>query len=138
MQQSFSELGVSTRIVDVLAERDINTPFPIQVHVLRDALAGRDILAKAPTGSGKTLSFAIPVVERLDLADRRPSTLVLVPTRELASQVALEIASIAPRASRSRRSTGASRSTRRPSALAPRTCSSRRRAASTTCSSARR
>ena len=61
-----------------------------------DALAGRDILAKAPTGSGKTLSFAIPIVERLDVADRRPSTLVLVPTRELASQVALEIASIAP------------------------------------------
>jgi ATP-dependent RNA helicase RhlE len=96
MQQSFSELGVSTRIVDVLAERDISTPFPIQAHVLRDALAGRDILAKAPTGSGKTLSFAIPVVQRLDLNDRRPSTLVLVPTRELASQVALEIASIAP------------------------------------------
>jgi superfamily II DNA/RNA helicase len=96
MQQSFSEFGVSTRIVGLLAERDINTPFPIQAHVLRDALAGRDILAKAPTGSGKTLSFAIPIVERLDLADRRPSTLVLVPTRELASQVALEIASIAP------------------------------------------
>ena len=96
MQQSFSELGVSTRIVGLLAERDINTPFPIQAHVLRDALAGRDILAKAPTGSGKTLSFAIPIVERLDLGDRRPSTLVLVPTRELASQVALEIASIAP------------------------------------------
>ena len=97
MQQSFSELGVSTRIVGLLAERDINTPFPIQAHVLRDALAGRDILAKAPTGSGKTLSFAIPIVERLDVGDRRPSTLVLVPTRELASQVALEIASIAPR-----------------------------------------
>ncbi len=96
MQQSFSELGVSTRIVGLLAERDINTPFPIQAHVLRDALAGRDILAKAPTGSGKTLSFAIPIVERLDVGDRRPSTLVLVPTRELASQVALEIASIAP------------------------------------------
>ena len=97
MQQPFSELGVSTRIVGLLAERDINTPFPIQAHVLRDALAGRDILAKAPTGSGKTLSFAIPIVERLDVGDRRPSTLVLVPTRELASQVALEIASIAPR-----------------------------------------
>jgi superfamily II DNA/RNA helicase len=97
MQQSFSEFGVSTRIVELLAERDISTPFPIQEHVLRDALAGRDILAKAPTGSGKTLSFAIPVVERLDVDDRRPSTLVLVPTRELASQVALEIASIAPR-----------------------------------------
>ena len=96
MQQSFSELGVPMRIVGLLAERDIHTPFPIQAHVLRDALAGRDVLAKAPTGSGKTLSFAIPVVERLDVGDRRPSTLVLVPTRELASQVALEIASIAP------------------------------------------
>jgi superfamily II DNA/RNA helicase len=96
MQQSFSEFGVCARIVGLLAERDINAPFPIQAHVLRDALAGRDILAKAPTGSGKTLSFAIPIVERLDVGDRRPSTLVLVPTRELASQVALEIASIAP------------------------------------------
>ena len=60
MQQSFSSLGVPARIVDALAERDIHTPFPIQERVLRDALAGRDVLAKAPTGSGKTLSFAIP------------------------------------------------------------------------------
>jgi superfamily II DNA/RNA helicase len=52
MQQSFSEFGVSARIVRVLAGRDIHTPFPIQERVLRDALAGRDILAKAPTGSG--------------------------------------------------------------------------------------
>jgi len=96
MQQSFSDLGVSTRIVEKLAERDIQTPFPIQEHVLRDALAGRDVLAKAPTGSGKTLAFAIPLVERLTAGDRGLSALVLVPTRELASQVAVELASIAP------------------------------------------
>jgi superfamily II DNA/RNA helicase len=95
--QSFSELGVPARIVRVLSERDIHTPFPIQEGVLRDALAGRDILAKAPTGSGKTLSFAIPLVERLELGDARPSALVLVPTRELASQVAVEVASLAPK-----------------------------------------
>jgi len=95
--QSFSELGVPARIVRVLSERDINTPFPIQERVLRDALGGRDILAKAPTGSGKTLSFAIPLVERVDLGGKRPSALVLVPTRELASQVAVEIASLAPK-----------------------------------------
>jgi superfamily II DNA/RNA helicase len=95
--QSFSELGVPERIVRRLSERDIHTPFPIQEHVLRDALAGRDVLAKAPTGSGKTLSFAIPLVERLDLEGERPSALVLVPTRELASQVAVEIASLAPK-----------------------------------------
>src|SRR5262245_38288186 len=94
--QSFSELGVPARIVRGLSERDIHTPFPIQERVLRDALAGRDILAKAPTGSGKTLSFAIPLVERLNHDGGRPSALVLVPTRELASQVAVEIASVAP------------------------------------------
>ena len=66
MQQSFSDLGVPTRITRALAERDIHTPFPIQEQVLRHALAGRDLLAKAPTGSGKTLGFAIPIVERLE------------------------------------------------------------------------
>ena len=94
--QSFSELGVPARIVRGLIERGIHTPFPIQERVLRDALAGRDVLAKAPTGSGKTLAFAIPLVERLDQGDARPSALVLVPTRELASQVAVEVAALAP------------------------------------------
>ena len=94
--QSFSELGVSARIVRSLSERAIQDPFPIQERVLPDALAGRDILAKAPTGSGKTISFAIPLVERLEPGDAHPSALVLVPTRELASQVAVEIASLAP------------------------------------------
>ena len=97
MQQSFSKLGVSARIVGALAERDITAPFPIQEHVLRDALAGRDILAKAPTGSGKTIAFAIPLVERIDADGARPAAVVLVPTRELASQVAGEIEAVAPR-----------------------------------------
>ena len=96
MQQSFTDLGVPVRIMRALAERDIHIPFPIQEHVLRDALAGRDILAKAPTGSGKTLAFAIPIVERLEASERGPLAVVLVPTRELASQVAGEIEAIAP------------------------------------------
>ena len=96
MQQSFSDLGVCARIVRTLAERDIHTPFPIQAQVLRDALAGRDVLAKAPTGSGKTLAFAIPIVERIVAGDERPAAVVLVPTRELASQVAGELEAIAP------------------------------------------
>ena len=91
MQQSFSDLGVSSRIVRTLSERNITEPFPIQARVLTVALAGRDILAKAPTGSGKTLAFAIPIVERIARGDRRPAALVLVPTRELASQVAGEL-----------------------------------------------
>jgi ATP-dependent RNA helicase RhlE len=97
MQHSFSELGVPARIVRALAERDITTPFPIQAKVLREALAGRDILAKAPTGSGKTIAFAIPIVERVDAGDRRPVAVVLVPTRELALQVTGELEAIAPK-----------------------------------------
>ena len=94
--QSFLELGVSPRVADALAERDILAPFRIQGLVLPDALAGRDMLAKSPTGSGKTLAFAVPLVERLDASDGRPSGLVLVPTRELAAQVTAEIGTIAP------------------------------------------
>src|SRR5688500_18277962 len=97
MQQSFSTLGVPARIVRALAERDITAPFPIQTRVLGDALAGRDVLAKAPTGSGKTLAFAIPIVEGIDPSGRKPAALVLVPTRELASQVSDEIRAVAPR-----------------------------------------
>jgi ATP-dependent RNA helicase RhlE len=96
MQQSFQELGVPARIVRKLAERDIHAPFAIQARVLPEAFAGRDVLAKSPTGSGKTLSFAIPIVTQLEAGDRRPGALVLVPTRELASQVAGELEAVVP------------------------------------------
>ena len=91
MHHSFRELGVSSAVVDALAARSITTPFRIQALALPDALGGLDILAKAPTGSGKTLAFAVPIVERTSPADGRPSTLVLVPTRELATQVTDEL-----------------------------------------------
>ena len=94
-QESFRELGLSASVTDVLARNSITTPFPIQALVIPDAIAGRDVLAKSPTGSGKTLAFAGPIVERLDGSGGRPSALVLVPTRELASQVAGDFAPIA-------------------------------------------
>jgi ATP-dependent RNA helicase RhlE len=94
--QSFGKLGVSSRVTDALAAGSITEPFTIQSLVLPDALAGLDVLAKSPTGSGKTLAFAIPIVERTSPRDRRPSALVLVPTRELALQVTKELAAIAP------------------------------------------
>jgi superfamily II DNA/RNA helicase len=90
-QQSFRELGVSSRVADALAARSIVEPFRIQKYVLPDALAGLDILAKSPTGSGKTLAFAIPIAERTSPEDSRPCALVLVPTRELAGQVTDEL-----------------------------------------------
>ena len=87
-QQSFSDLGVAEPIVSALARRSIETPFSIQSLVLPQALAGGDVLARSPTGSGKTIAFAVPIAQRLDPTDSRPSALVLVPTRELARQVA--------------------------------------------------
>jgi ATP-dependent RNA helicase RhlE len=94
MQKSFHELGVSARIAQALAERDIHTPFPIQAQVLANALSGRDVLAQSPTGSGKTLAFAIPIVQGLRASGPRPAALVLAPTRELVGQVAGELALI--------------------------------------------
>jgi len=92
---SFRDLGVSQPVVDALAARGINAPFPIQAMVMQDAASGRDTLAKSKTGSGKTLGFALPIVERLDpAAEPKPAALVLVPTRELAQQVTEEFSMI--------------------------------------------
>jgi superfamily II DNA/RNA helicase len=92
---SFRDLGVSQPVVDALAARGIIAPFPIQAMVMQDAASGRDTLAKSKTGSGKTLGFALPIVERLDpAAEPKPAALVLVPTRELAQQVTEEFSMI--------------------------------------------
>jgi len=92
---SFESLGVSAAVTGALAARNITEPFRIQTLVLPDALDGRDILAKAPTGSGKTIAFGLPLVERTDPTGKAPSALVLVPTRELALQVAEELETFA-------------------------------------------
>jgi superfamily II DNA/RNA helicase len=87
---AFAELGVPAPLVEALARAGVTDPFPIQAAVLPDALAGRDILGRGRTGSGKTLGFAVPLVARLaggHTSASRPRGLVLVPTRELASQV---------------------------------------------------
>jgi len=86
---TFADLGVSTAVTAALASRNIDAPFHIQSLVMKDALAGTDILASSRTGSGKTLAFAIPIVERIK-AKTGIAALILVPTRELAAQVAVE------------------------------------------------
>jgi ATP-dependent RNA helicase RhlE len=93
--ETFRALGVRTQTADALEARGFHAPFRIQSLVLPDALAGRDILAKAPTGSGKTLAFGVPIVERTSAAGDQPAALVLVPTRELAQQVAGELEAVA-------------------------------------------
>jgi superfamily II DNA/RNA helicase len=91
---SFTGLGVPAPIARGLAARGIDAPFPVQVATLPDALAGRDVCGRAPTGSGKTIAFGIPLVAATHggrARPRRPLALVLTPTRELAGQVADEL-----------------------------------------------
>jgi superfamily II DNA/RNA helicase len=97
---SFADLGVPTVLVDALASAGINTPFPIQTATLPDSLAGRDVLGRGRTGSGKTYAFALPLLARLAAkpTKRRPGhprALILAPTRELASQIDASMAPLA-------------------------------------------
>ena len=92
--QTFAELGVDTRLVATLSSQGITTAFPIQALTISDALAGRDVCGKAKTGSGKTLGFGLPMLQRIAATPgptgsgpARPRGLVLLPTRELAVQV---------------------------------------------------
>jgi ATP-dependent RNA helicase RhlE len=92
---SFADLGVSNNVVRALSQRGIDQPFPVQQMVIRDALAGHDLLVQSPTGSGKTLAFGVPLVDRVEAGAEHLSALVLAPTRELASQIVDELASVA-------------------------------------------
>jgi ATP-dependent RNA helicase RhlE len=93
--ESFADLGVSRAVTSSLSAAGITEPFAIQRAVIGDAIAGRDVIAKSPTGSGKTLAFGVPLVDRIAADDRRPSGLVLAPTRELATQIVEDICAIA-------------------------------------------
>lgn len=89
---SFTDFGIPTPIVDLLASGGVTAPFPIQAKTLPDALAGRDILGRGRTGSGKTLGFVLPLVTRLSksrtrLQPKAPRAIILAPTRELANQI---------------------------------------------------
>lgn len=97
---SFTELGVPRALADALARQGIDTPFPIQTATLPSTLAGRDVLGRGRTGSGKTYAFVLPVLARLAASTtrrtpRRPRALILAPTRELASQIETAMAPLA-------------------------------------------
>jgi superfamily II DNA/RNA helicase len=94
---TFADLGVNPAVVEALAAQGITTPFPIQEQAIPIALRGTDLIGQARTGTGKTLAFGLPLLERITLPspDKRPQALIMCPTRELAIQVAgdLEVAS---------------------------------------------
>ncbi|MDL2081290.1 DEAD/DEAH box helicase [Streptomyces sp. GXMU-J15] len=88
---TFADLGLPEGVVRKLAQNGVTTPFPIQAATIPDALAGKDILGRGRTGSGKTLSFGLPTLARLSggrTEKHKPRAVILTPTRELAMQVA--------------------------------------------------
>ena len=104
---SFANLGVIDPIVQALDQVGITTPFPIQAMAIPIALTGTDMIGQARTGTGKTLAFGIPLLQRIVVPDERdyaqlampgaPQGLVVTPTRELASQVASDLAGASTR-----------------------------------------
>ncbi|TWG04563.1 superfamily II DNA/RNA helicase [Streptomyces brevispora] len=88
---TFADLGLPDGIVRKLAQNGVTSPFPIQAATIPDALAGKDILGRGRTGSGKTLSFGLPTLASLaggHTEKKKPRAIILTPTRELAMQVA--------------------------------------------------
>src|ERR1700735_5450815 len=90
---SFSDLGLLPELMRAVADKGYDTPSPLQVQAIPAVLAGRDVLAGAQTGTGKTAGFVLPILQRLAAeqangTNRAPRVLVVYPTRELAAQVA--------------------------------------------------
>lgn len=85
---SFAELGLGAHVLEAIAKVGYETPSPIQAATIPVLLAGRDMLGQAQTGTGKTAAFALPMLSRIEVRQGPPQGIVLVPTRELAIQVA--------------------------------------------------
>ncbi len=85
---AFDQLELSQPLLKALNETGYETPSPIQARTIPLLLQGRDIIGQAQTGTGKTAAFALPMLSKLDLKQKKPQLLVLTPTRELAIQVA--------------------------------------------------
>lgn len=93
MDNLFSSLGVQDQFISILKKQEIYSPTPIQTRTIPEALQGKDILGIAPTGTGKTLGFLIPIMSYL-LSSSREHCLILVPTRELGIQIIAEFEKI--------------------------------------------
>ena len=84
---TFADLGLDPRVLQAVQDVGYETPSPIQAATIPTLLGGRDVVGLAQTGTGKTAAFALPILSRLDLPQKKPQALVLAPTRELALQV---------------------------------------------------
>ena len=93
---SFANLGLSAQILDAVTKQGYTTPSPIQAEAIPAVIQGKDVMAAAQTGTGKTAGFTLPLLQRLSQGQRAQANqvraLVLTPTRELAAQVGESVA----------------------------------------------
>ena len=90
-KQTFAELGISPDLLKAIEALGFEQPAPVQAQAIPPGIEGRDVVGQSQTGSGKTMAFAIPALQRLDPQKRNVQVLILCPTRELAIQVCEEI-----------------------------------------------
>lgn len=91
MNENFTTLGVNIELVNILKQNGITEPTPVQVKSIPELLEGNDIIAQAQTGTGKTLAFLLPIIQRIKIDDSFVQALIMTPTRELAIQITAEI-----------------------------------------------
>lgn len=84
---SFDNLGIAPKLLDILAKHKFTQPTPIQSQAIPSAIEGKDLMGIAQTGTGKTLAFGIPMIQRLAQSGGKSRGLIVLPTRELALQV---------------------------------------------------
>ena len=92
---NFDDLDICDDIKSAIAEMGFKNMTPIQKMAIPEALSGKDVIGQAQTGTGKTVAFSIPILERIFIPDRSPQAIILCPTRELSIQVA-EVISVQP------------------------------------------
>ena len=92
---TFSDLGISEEILKAVEDMGYTQPSTIQSQSIPFLLEGKDVIGQAQTGTGKTASFGIPIIDKVDAGIKKPQALILCPTRELAVQVEGEIVKLA-------------------------------------------
>ena len=92
---SFDSLGLSPEVRKAIADRGYTHPTPVQAKAFAPVMAGKDVIVRSKTGTGKTAAFGIPLLEKIAKGEKKVKALIMCPTRELAMQVATELTELA-------------------------------------------